>query len=130
MMKYTLLLFLVTLSIFQLGCKKKSSAGLGGNANLKITAIHHAAVIDSCKVYIKFNSSEAVTLGEYEVSEWVKKDSLGNSYVIFKGLKKGDYYIYGEGYDPSILNTVKGGIPYTIEEETDLSINLPVTEVH
>jgi hypothetical protein len=124
-------LFLLLSSVLILfSCKKKSSAGLGGNANLKVTAIHHAAVIDSCKVYIKFNSSEAVSLGEYELSEWVKKDSLGNSYVLFKGLKKGEYYIYGEGYDPSILNTVKGGIPYTIEEETDMSINLPVTEVH
>lgn len=129
-MKNISLFLLLSFALFIFSCKKKSSAGLGGNANLKVTAIHHAAVIDSCKVYIKFNSSEAVSLGEYELSEWVKKDSLGNSYVLFKGLKKGEYYIYGEGYDPSILNTVKGGIPYTIEEETDMSINLPVTEVH
>ena len=129
-MKQTLFIFLLSIAILYTGCKKKTSAGLGGNANLKITAIHHAAVIDSCKVYIKFNSSEAVTIGEYELSEWIKKDDQGNSYIIFKGLKKGDYYIYGEGYDPSILNNVKGGLPYTINEETDISINLPVTEVH
>ena len=129
-MKNILILIFAILGLIQFSCKKKTSGGLGGNANLKITVIHHAAVLDSCKVYIKFNSSEAVSISEYELSEWISKDSLGNSHVIFKGLKAGDYYLYGEGYDPSILNNVKGGIPYTIQEETDISVNLPVTEVH
>lgn len=129
-MKNVLLIIAFGLSLHFVGCKKKSSAGLGGSANLKITTIHHAAVLDSCKVYIKFNSKEAVSIGEYDLSEWVKKDNQGNSYVTFSGLKKGDYYLYGEGYDPAILNTVKGGIPYTITEESNISVNLPVTEVH
>lgn len=129
-MKGFIYIAIVLLVIWSSGCRKKESAGLGGNANLYISAIHHAATIDSCKIYIKFNSTEAVSLNEYELSAWVSKDSSGNSYAEFKGLKKGDYYIYGEGYDPAILNSVKGGIPYTIKDESDFNITLPVTEVH
>ncbi len=111
-------------------CTKKPSAGLGGNANLNIKVYHHATPIDSCTIYIKFNSSEAVSLSEYDLTQKLVLDSNGNSYTIFSGLKKGDYYIYGEGWDPSISNNVKGGLPYTIKDETDLMISIPVTEVH
>jgi hypothetical protein len=124
----TIIICFVLLSLAS--CKKKPSAGLGGNANLKIVVIHHAVELDSCKVYIKFNSSEAVSVSEFDLSQSLQKDSAGKSYTIFKGLKKGDYYIYGEGWDPSIFNTVKGGIPFTISDEIDQTINLPVTEVH
>lgn len=119
------------ISLFMIGsCTKKPSAGLGGNANLKVKAFHHSSTIDSCTIYIKFNTSEAVSLSEYDLSQKIVKDSIGNSYTIFAGLKKGDYYIYGEGWDRSISNNVKGGLPYTIKEESDLEIIIPVTETH
>jgi hypothetical protein len=66
----------------------------------------------------------------YDITQKVEKNIAGESYTIFKGLKPGDYYIYGLGWDPSISNNVKGGIPYTIKDETDLSIIVPVTETH
>ena len=111
-------------------CKKKPSAGLGGNAKLKIAAKHHGITIDSCTISIKFNSLDAPSNGMYDLTQKVSKGITGESFTIFEGLKPGDYYVYGLGWDPSISNNVKGGIPYTIKDETDLSIIVPVTETH
>ncbi len=116
--------------LFNSGCKKKPSAGQGGNANLKVSAFHHNAYIDSCTIYIKFNSSEAATIGDYDMSQKVALDTSGNSYTIFEGLKAGNYYLFAQGWDPSISENVKGGIPYTIVDEADISVVVPVTEVH
>lgn len=129
-MKTTLFILMCTVFLSINGCKKKPSAGLGGNANLKVSARHHALNIDSCTVYIKFNSSEAPSDNVYDLNQQITMDTSGNSYTIFNGLKKGDYYIFAQGWDPSISENVKGGIPYTIKDETDISIIIPVTETH
>lgn len=127
----TILSVVFCLTFFFIGaCKKKPSAGFGGSANLKVSAVHHNATIDSCTIYIKFNSSEAVALSEYDLNQKLTTDTNGNSYTILEGLKSGDYYIFAQGWDPSISQNVKGGIPYTIVNETDISVAIPVTEVH
>lgn len=127
------LLFITTLLFVLLlnsACKKKPSAGLGGQATLKVRTVHHGSTIDSATVYIKFNSQEPAAMGSYDLSAKSASDGNGGFITTFSGLKAGDYYLYGEGWDPSILNNVKGGIPYTIEEETVQEVILPVTEVH
>lgn len=129
-MKTNLIILMLLILATSFSCKKKSKAGLGGNANLKITAQHHSTTIDSCTISIKFNSLDAPSDGVYDLSQKVAMNLSGESFTIFEGLKAGDYYVYGLGWDPSISNNVKGGIPYTIENETDLSIIVPVTETH
>lgn len=129
MKRYSILFSLVYILLFSISCKRKATGGLGGNATLKVYAKHHNLSIDSCTIYIKFNSSELPANGEYDMEEKVVK--VGNeSYATLNGLKKGYYYIYGYGWDPSISEYVKGGIPYRIKEETEISITLPVTEAH
>lgn len=129
-MKTTFFLFAIIVLATNFSCKKKPSAGLGGNAKLKIAAKHHGITIDSCTISIKFNSLDAPNNGMYDLTQKVKKGIAGESFTIFEGLKPGDYYVYGLGWDSSISNNVKGGIPYTIKDETDLSIIVPVTETH
>ena len=121
---------LVMMLVMSSACKKKPSAGLGGQATLKVRTVHHGSTIDSATVYVKFNSQEPVALSAYDLSAKVESDGSGGFYASFSGLKAGDYYLYSEGWDPSILNNVKGGIPYTIEEEKVQEVILPVTEVH
>lgn len=121
-------LIFVLILLVSVACKKKPSAGLGGSARLIVNAYHHTQPIDSCTIYIKFNSSEAPADNQYDLSQKLSKDSNGNSYTIFEGLKAGDYYLFGSGWDPAIAEQVKGGIPYTIETEADLTISVPVTE--
>lgn len=127
-MKTFLIAIACLLLLSNTGCKKKPSGGLGGQANLKINAFHHTAPIDSCMVYIKFNTSEAPSDDQYDLNQAFTKDTDGNSYTVISGLKKGDYYLFARGWDPSISQTVKGGIPYTISTEEDISITVPVTE--
>jgi hypothetical protein len=129
-MKTNLSILLLLIVATSFSCKKKSKAGLGGNANLKVATQHHGLIIDSCTISIKFNSLDAPSDGMYDLTQKVSKGNAGDSFTIFKGLKAGDYYVYGIGWDPSISNNVKGGIPYTIDNETDLSIIVPVTETH
>jgi hypothetical protein len=115
-MKTKLIILLLLIVTTSFSCKKKSKAGLGGNANLKVAAQHHGLLIDSCTISIKFNSLDAPSDGVYDLTQKVSKGNAGDSYTIFKGLKAGDYYVYGIGWDPSISNNV--------------SIIVPVTETH
>ena len=102
-------------------------AGKGGNGTLKVTPKHDSSEIDSCTIYIKYNSLGVATI--YDDS--VKVVQVNNSPVAtFGGLKKGHYYLYGKGWDTSINEAVMGGLPYELQQESAVSITLPVTEDH
>lgn len=116
--------------LFLSACKKKPLAGLGGKALLTVRCQHHGLAIDSATVYIKYNSLEAVNISEYNNSKVLSKDSNNQYTVQFDGLKPGDYYLFAQGWDPSISNNVKGGIPFTIKQEDKFALIIPVTEVH
>ncbi|MBL7682907.1 MAG: hypothetical protein JNK00_06065 [Flavipsychrobacter sp.] len=100
-------------------------AGKGGSATLKITPKHHSKNIDSCTIYIKYNAQDIPN--SYDDSIKAVKEN-GKPVATFSQLKKGKYYLYGYGWDTTISNNVKGGIPYTITEEKVHEISLPVTE--
>ena len=103
------------------------TAGKGGAATLRITPRHHGKQIDSLTVYIKYNTQDAPADSVYDDSaHCVMVDTI--PVATFPGLKAGSYYIYGYGYDPSILEAVRGGVPYTINSQDTLAFNLPVTE--
>jgi hypothetical protein len=121
---FTALIFLVGLY----ACQKRPSAGFGGNATLKISAKHHGTSIDSGKVYIKFNAKDVAE--SYDAETTINQSAPNQGMAVFEGMKPGDYYIYSTGWDPSISANVKGGIPFTIEEEKTYEIVLPVTEQH
>ncbi len=102
-------------------------AGKGGNAVLHIVPRHHAKIIDSCLVFIKYNAQDLPS--EFDDSVWCKPVN-GMSTATFTGLSKGQYYIFGRGYDEDIDQICIGGGPYTIEEEGELHYNLAITEEH
>ena len=129
-MKTLLSLIVCALLLSAIGCKKKPSAGLGGSAKLIVNVKHHNTTIDSSTVYIKFNSSEVPDDNQYDLNQKLVTDSNGNSFTVFEGLKTGDYYIFAQGWDPTISENVKGAVPYTIKTETEQSITVPVTETH
>ena len=120
----------IIISTSILSCNKKPLAGLGGNAVITARCQHHGSSIDSATVYIKYNSLEAVNISEYNNSKKLSKDSNNQYTVQFDGLKPGDYYLFAQGWDPSISNNVKGGIPFTIKQEDKFALIIPVTEVH
>jgi hypothetical protein len=126
--KSILLVSTLVVSAIFASCEREESndgGGKGGNAVLRITPMHHAQNIDSCRVYIKYNASNVPQ--QYDDStDCVMIDST--PVATFTQLREGDYYLYGEGWDPLIQERVLGGIPYSIAVEDTISITLPVTE--
>lgn len=116
--------------VISVGCKNKTDppadiGGKGGTAVLKITPQHHGKNIDSFAVYIKYNSQDAASVYD-DSAEVIMENS--KPVATFSQLKKGKYYILGRGWDSSISDDVKGGMPQTITEERTYEITLSVTE--
>lgn len=132
MQKLASIIAIASLSILSLSScgdrDKTEVAGKGGSTTLKVSPMHHDEYIDSCTVYIKYNASDKPS-GYDEEMKCVMEN--GKPVATFSNLKKGNYYVYGKGWDKKIEKDVIGGIPYTIKEENKvLNINVPVTEEH
>jgi hypothetical protein len=114
-------------------CKKKATctAGHGGNLELVLFPQHHAKPIFSQDAYrdtayIKFNTQDAPGTSDYDL---VIAGEAGEEHIHIPGMKCGSYYIYCTGYDTSIHQRVKGGIPYnTSQTSGEIDINVPVSE--
>ena len=132
-MKTPLFFALVLMSFFALpACTRTENdknAGKGGNATLRIVPKHHNENknIVNGKIYIKYNAQDAPSTFD-DSADCIM--TSGVSTATFTGLKKGNYYLTGVGYDTSIKQSVKGGIPYTINAEVAIDIVVPVTETH
>ena len=101
--------------------------GFGGNASIEGVVAHHHDPIANSIVYIKFDATEFpgsdVTLYDDETDA----DAEGN--YEFTGLKKGNYYLYGVGWDSLFTDSVFGGVPAEISKKDEvLILEVPVTE--
>lgn len=106
-----------------------TGGGKGGNGVLLVTPRHHGRAIDSATIYIKYNATDAPTDGKYDDSARCVPVS-GIPVATFSGLKKGNYYLYGYGWDPTLTppQAVKGGFAYNLATETTQSFDLAVSE--
>jgi len=130
-LKFYVLFLAVSASMFS--CTKKKAdttvAGKGGSASLMIYPQHHTVAknLRNMKVFVKYNTSEPPSNGVYDDSATCTiTDSI--SMGQFSGLTNGNYYLFGSGYDTSIFQNVKGGIPYTITQQAAQNVTLPVSE--
>ena len=125
-------MFVLLLAGLTAGCKKGEDGpigGKGGSGTLRITPRHHTRLIDSCTVYIKYNAVDAPIDGRYDDS--VMCTAAGGVTVAeFSGLKKGNYYLYGFGWDPVLVPAqhVKGGLAYMLSSDTVQNIFLQISE--
>ncbi len=110
-------------------CRKNKITGgaYGGNATLHVAAQHQARDIDSCWIYIKYNATEAPKLRAYDDSALAAVKGVGRPLVMFNNLTSGNYYLYAEGYDPVYQQPATGGMAYTIDQEKEYYINLPMS---
>lgn len=123
---------LLMLSVLFFSCTRAendNTAGKGGNAVLRIVPKHHNDYknIINATIYLKYNAQDAPASFDDSVLCVL---SSGIPTGTFSNLKKGKYYITGLGYDTSIKQNVKGGIPYVISDEVSLDVSVPVTETH
>src|SRR6185312_9044122 len=100
-------------------CKKPATpvttiGGKGGNCTVTVTPEHHGLFVDTCTIYIKYNSLNVPANGIYDDSMLcVMSDTI--PIAVFAGLKLGDYYLFARGYHALYVPPyVKGGVPCTL----------------
>ncbi len=133
-------LFFVPALLFLTSCKRDvdipapyCKAGSTGTITITLQAEHHGEAIPSLpnypdSVFIKFNTSEFPG-DDPALYDLVVKGSAPSPEVVINNLNCGRYFIYMTGFDVSIAERVKGGIPVTLNyEETNRMIKIPVTE--
>lgn len=103
-------------------CKKNQ---LGGKSTISGKVMHHSRVIPNSSVFIKFNAKEFPGSDTTAYDDKVRTDAEGNYSI---KCYKGDYYLYGAGYDYSISKEVVGGTPVHIRNKEKLNVDVAVTE--
>jgi hypothetical protein len=122
-MKSISLLLILTLFIYS-SCTKP---GLGGEAEIHIEVKHHSTLIPNSKVYIKYDAKDfpGDDLSQYDAS--ITTNAMAHGH--FENLKKGNYYIYGVGFDSTINQTVTGGMKVKVSKKDEMiDVTLQVTE--
>lgn len=107
------------------GCHKE---GIGGNASVSGTVLHHDDPIPNCVVYIKFNTTDFPGDNPSDYDSKISADATGK--YNFSKLYKGDYYLYAVGMDSKIQEIVKGGISINLKRNKTYEQNVPVSEGH
>jgi hypothetical protein len=100
--------------------------GPGGQSSISGAVMHHGIMIPNSTVYIKYNATEfpGTDLSKYDAST----TTGASAHYEFKGLRKGDYYLYAVGFDNMIADVVTGGIHVKIRYNSDAQVDIPVTE--
>jgi hypothetical protein len=123
-------LLAISLSLTTISCKKE---GPGGNTDLNIYVRHHEVLIPGAVVYIKYGQREFPGHNSENYDSQTLAGTTGSDagYASFKGLRKGNYYLYSVGYDTTIQMAVKGGIPVSVDKKSgEVIVDLPVKEEH
>lgn len=118
---------LLVLAFAFFSCQK---AGLEGQNTLVLKPQHHGLPIKGAIAYLKFNESELPDTNA-SAFDHVVRGEANEDHIHVENLNKGKYYVYCIGFDSSISQQVRGGVPVVINTksgETDKEI--PVTEGH
>ena len=131
---------ILTLIVFYTSCKKDidlpvelCNAGTGGAVTLILKPEHHGDPIPSIPGYpdtamIKFNVNEFPG-DDPDLYDLVLVGNTGDDFVAVNNLTCGRYYIYMTGFDESIAERCRGGIPVNITESAGVqTIKIPITE--
>jgi hypothetical protein len=104
------------------GCKKNQ---LGGKSSVSGTVTHHEKLIPFSRVFVKFNAKE------FPGSDTTKYDhriETGADGKYTFSCYKGDYYLYGKGFDTGISEVVTGGIHVKVRSNENVDATVHVTE--
>ncbi len=130
-MKRVLMIMTVVLAMAACKKKEKCEAGLGGEVEVSVSVAHHDSLIPGAIVYVKFDATEfpGTNIGVYDLTTTAGTEGHAKGHAHIEGLQCGSYYFYSVGYDSSISQVVKGGLPVIITQESgEKSIKLAVTE--
>ena len=98
--------------------------GKGGQATLKVIPHHNGTDVDSCFIYLAYNTLD--TTKSYDDSGYCYREN-GRPTVTFTNLKPGNYYIAGKGWDLYQSVIVTGVRAISLEDSTTVyTVELPV----
>jgi hypothetical protein len=98
--------------------------GIGGKATLKVIPHHNGVDVDSCFIYIAYNTLD--TTQRYDDSGYCYTIN-GRPTVTFNNLKPGDYFIAGKGWDLYKSVKVSGVRAISLEDSTtQYTVELPL----
>jgi hypothetical protein len=100
--------------------------GTGGKSGVSGTVYHHSKPIANAIVYIKYGATEFPGADVSVYDNKVTADA--NAHYEFTDLRKGDYFLYGVGYDDAIFQVVKGGLGIKLKYNKKATSDVPVTE--
>ena len=123
-MKHSIFLSAFTVLCFLASCKKNE---IGGKSTIKGHVSHHSRAIAYSAVFIKFNATEFPGADTTKYDSKVRADADGNySFKVYKG----DYYLYGFGFDYTIPSPyhVVGGLHVHIRNRETVDTDVAVTE--
>lgn len=123
MQRFLPALFLLALSLGFSSCVQE---GPGGTSTINGVAAHHDLPIPDTKVYILYGSKESPGTDPALYDDSTTANSSAE--FSFTGLQKGEYYLYGIGYDSAIGEPVRAGIPVDLESGKTVEVVVPVTE--
>lgn len=107
------------------GCNKKDeiihTAGKGGKATVRVKPVNQIRLIDSCVVYVTYNSNEAGTANDSVVQRLNNNEAVAT----FPQLRFGNYYFDVHAWDAVAQKKLRGGIGYVVSPE-DSSVNLEI----
>jgi hypothetical protein len=123
-MKTIPLLFLGSLlaAFLFFSCKKNQ---LGGKATISGKVAHHSKPIGNARVFIKFNAKEFPGEDTTLYNDKVWADADGNYSI---KCYKGDYYLWGYGFDFGINKVVTGGLPVHLRNKEKVNVDVAVSE--
>jgi hypothetical protein len=121
--KAALLIVSAIMALTFTSCHKE---GTGGHSSVNGNVKHHSKLIPNAVVYIKYGATEfpGTDVGLYD--DHVTSDT--NAHYEFTGLRKGDYYLYGVGWDAAGPFEVKGGVGIKLKYNKASTNDVPVTE--
>ncbi len=86
-----------------------SGGGKGGSSTITVSGEHRGSLIDTCMIYIKYNSLDAPANAVYDDSATSVLIN-GKPTATFSGLTTGNYYLLAVGYHGGFSPpNVKGG---------------------
>ena len=118
------IIFLLLATTLVFSCRKE---GPGGKASIQGLVKHHSKLIPGAVIYIKYGAKESPgsNITYYDAS--VNADA--NAHYVFPDMKRGEYYLFGIGFDSSLVAIVTGGIPVQIKSKTEtVNADVPVIE--
>ena len=119
-------LLMVCSAIAVLSVSSCYKEGIGGKSTVSGVVAHHGKPIPNSIVYIKYGATDFpgtdVTLFDDHTT------SDGNAHYEFHNLRKGNYFLYGVGFDNGISQTVNGGVGIKLKYNKSISQDVTVTE--